>query len=48
MAHKAEAIPIRATKLSPSNKLLKFNMVTLKAIRAKATTINRVVKIFMG
>lgn len=40
-------IPIKPTRLSPLNKLLKSSKEMLKTINAKANTINIVVKIFI-
>lgn len=47
-AQKEAIIPIKATALLPSNKLLKSSKVILKTIRAKARITKIEVKIFIS
>lgn len=47
MAQQEAAIPIKATALSPPNRLLKSNWVMLKITSADARNTKMLVKIFM-
>jgi hypothetical protein len=47
MAQQEAAIPIKATALSPPNRLLKSNCVMLKITSAAARNTKMLVKIFM-
>jgi hypothetical protein len=48
MAQKEAAMPIKAIRLSPVKRLLKFSWVMLKTIRATAKTNKTVVNIFIN